>query len=266
MYNQDSPEVDTSTATSARIYDVYLGGKTNFAPDRAVAEHVKTALPGIDELARDNRRWMHRTTRNAAEAGIRRFLDIGTGIPTAPNLHQVANSVSPDCKVVYVDRDSIVLSDAKSLMKDTTPERTAYLLADVRDPRAILDSAEVRRLLADDEPVALSLNALVHFITDEDDAYGLVSTLVEALPSGSRLIMTSLTADFNPEEVQRAAEFYKSSDTKVQPRSEKEFRRFFEGLELTHGVTRPYEYLPDADTEPMTPETSNFHAAVGIKP
>ncbi|GDY49767.1 hypothetical protein SVIO_003900 [Streptomyces violaceusniger] len=173
----------TDKAHSARMYDFYLGGKDNYEADREAAGKVAAAYPGIFVCARENRAFMHRATRVLArDHGIRQWLDIGTGIPTKPNLHEVAQSVAPDARIVYVDNDPIVLVHAQSLLTSSAEGRTAYIRADVNEPDAILQSPELIETLDLTKPVALSLNALMHFVTDAQDAHGIVRRLMGALP------------------------------------------------------------------------------------
>ncbi|WP_217146823.1 SAM-dependent methyltransferase, partial [Streptomyces sp. AC627_RSS907] len=166
--------IDTSKPHPARMYDYYLGGKDHYEVDQQAAEKVVEINPGIKICAGTNRRFMHRATRYLAAAGVRQFLDIGTGIPTEPNLHQVAQSVAPEARVVYADNDPIVLTHAQALLRSTREGRTAYIHADVREPEKILAAQELRETLDMSQPVALSLNALLHFVPDEFHAYDLV--------------------------------------------------------------------------------------------
>ncbi|MGH3325051.1 MAG: SAM-dependent methyltransferase, partial [Streptomyces sp.] len=228
----DGPEIDTSRPHSARVYDYWLNGKNHYDVDAAAAEAVVKVWPGVVLGARLNREFMHRATRwLAAEAGIRQFLDIGTGIPTEPNLHQVAQSAAPDARVVYADNDPIVLRCAQALLRSTPEGRTAYVHADFTDPDSILAAPELRETLDLNEPVALSLIALLHFITDERGAYETVARLMEALPSGSYLVVSHATADFDPDLLTRVAEAYQSTVTEGQIRSSAEVTRFFDGLD-----------------------------------
>ncbi|BFO18079.1 hypothetical protein SHKM778_44670 [Streptomyces sp. KM77-8] len=178
-----SRDLDTSRPHSARMYDYYLGGKDHFPVDKQAAEAAAEAYPGIFTCARENRAFMHRATRVLAqEHGIRQWLDIGTGIPTEPNLHQVAQSVVPEARVVYADNDPLVLKYAERLMRSTPQGRTTYIEADANDPDTLLNAPELSDVLDLSRPVALSLNALMHFITDSADPYGIVGRLMAALP------------------------------------------------------------------------------------
>ncbi|KOU77917.1 methyltransferase [Streptomyces sp. MMG1533] len=225
--------IDTSRPHPARVYDWWLGGKDNYPVDEELARKILAVDGTVLRGARANRRFMQRATRVAAEAGIRQFLDIGTGIPTEPNLHQVAQGVAPESKVVYADNDPIVLRHAEALLHGSPEGSTNYIHADVRDPDTIL------RLAAESldfgQPVALSLVALTHYLGDEsdgDDVHGLLKRYVDFLAPGSYLVLSQVTADLNPEAIEKAAEHFRRSGTSFHPRSLTEFSRFFDGLEL----------------------------------
>ncbi|WP_433455071.1 SAM-dependent methyltransferase [Streptomyces sp. CA-142005] len=269
-----SRDIDTSRPHSARMYDYYLGGKDHFEVDKQAAETVAAVYPGIFVCARENRSFMHRATRVLArEHGIRQWLDIGTGIPTEPNLHQVAQSVVPDARVVYADNDPLVLKYAERLMRSTSQGRTAYIEADVKDPTFLLNAPILSEVLNLNEPVALSLNALMHFITDEQDPYGIVNRLLDALPSGSALALSHCTPDLDPTTWQKVTDVYTNAGTPVQFRSRADVARFFDGLELLEpGITMGHRWRPDfssADAtaaEPPTDAQVSLWTGVGIKP
>jgi len=260
-------DIDTSRPHSARMYDYYLGGKDHFEIDQKAAESVAAAYPGIFVCARENRAFMHRATRVLArEHGIRQWLDIGTGIPTEPNLHQVAQSVVADARVVYADNDPLVLKYAERLMRSTPQGRTTYIEADVNDPGALLNAPELAAVLDLDRPVALSLNALMHFITDAQDPYGIVNRLLAVLPSGSALALSHCTPDFDPGTWQKVTDIYNGAGTPVQFRSRQDVARFFEGLDLLDpGVAVGHRWRPDGASEATDAEVSLW-TGVGIKP
>ncbi len=234
----------------ARVYDYFLGGKDNFAIDRQAAEHLLEAFPGFRTAARSNRMWMHRAARYVAERGITQFLDVGTGIPTSPNLHEVVQQVIPEARVVYADNDPIVLAHSRALLVSTPEGKTAYLEADVTDPQSIIESAEVKDVLDLSQPVALSLVGVFHYLPDALKPYDLVEQLLEPLASGSYLIFSHCTPDFAPELWERAIEVYKADGGDAQVRSKEEVARFFDGLELVEpGVSAPFRWHPDAETE-----------------
>jgi hypothetical protein len=250
------------------MYDWYLGGKDNYPVDEAMARQMVALEPRLSVMAKANRAFMHRATRWLAGQGIRQFLDIGTGIPTEPNLHQVAQQVAPDARVVYCDNDPIVLAHAAALLRSTPEGVTQYLQADARDPATILGGA--RRDLDLTRPVALSLLALLHFISDEDGAHALVSRLLAELPSGSYLVMTHSTADFTPKEsATTATEKLQAAGVTLALRSREEFARFFDGLELVGpGVEVIHRWHPELG-DPVPGQDDGImpgYAAVARKP
>ncbi|WP_081239122.1 SAM-dependent methyltransferase [Streptomyces viridosporus] len=241
--------VDTGRPHPARVYDWWLGGKDNYPVDEELARKILAADDTAVRGARANRRFMHRAVRTVAEAGTRQFLDIGTGIPTAPNLHQVAQGVAPGSRVVYADNDPIVLRHAEALLHGTAEGATEYVHADVRDVEALLRRAG--ETLDLDRPVALSLVALTHYLDDDpdgDDVYGLLERYVAALAPGSHLILSQVTPDLNPAAVEQAAHHFRSGGTPFHPRSLAAFSRFFTGLELLGpGVIPVHGWRPEAE-------------------
>ncbi|MFI0895648.1 SAM-dependent methyltransferase [Streptomyces sp. NPDC020983] len=253
------PVIDTSRPHSARMYDHYLGGKDHFEADRQAAEAIAGVFPGIGTCARELRFFMHRATRVLArEHGIRQWLDVGTGIPTEPNLHQIAQSVAPEAKVVYADNDPLVLKYAERLMRTAPGGRTAYVHADLREPDALLKSPEVAEVLDLTRPVALSLNAILHFVPDDQDPYGLVSRFVDALPPGSALALSHSTPEFAPEAWARIEEIYLQGGTPGKVRTLEEGKRFFEGLDLIDpGIAMVHTWRPDPEDEERVAALSN---------
>lgn len=233
----------------ARMYDYYLGGKDNFPADREAAERALAANPEFRSTARANRGFLQRAVRFAAGEGIDQFLDIGTGIPTVGNTHEIAQQVNAQARVVYVDNDPIVLTHARALMAGMGRGRTHVLQADLRDPSGILSAAEVREVLDFDRPVALVLAAVLHFLPDEAEPYKIVETLLDALVPGSLLILSHGTADFIPAETRdRVTGVYSRATAPLVGRSREEVRRFFDGLELLEPevVTVPL-WRPEAE-------------------
>jgi hypothetical protein len=231
----DRPPVDLQTERPhpARVYDYLLGGKDNFPADREAAEAGMRANPAGRTPPRENRKFLRRAVQFlAGEAGIEQFLDIGTGIPTSPNVHQVAQEVAPHARVVYVDNDPIVLAHARALLTSSASGRTEYIDADLRDVEQLLSSAQLRKTLDLDKPVALLLIAIMHFVPDEADPYGLTRRLVDALPSGSYLALSHLTGDFDAAAWERVAEIYRRTGVTMRVRSHEEIERFFDGLEI----------------------------------
>ncbi|MFB9237316.1 SAM-dependent methyltransferase [Plantactinospora siamensis] len=266
----DRPPVDLRTdyPHPARVYDYLLGGKDNFAADRAAAEKGLQANGNSRVPPRENRAFLARAVRYlAAEGGIRQFLDIGTGIPTAPNVHQVAQQVDPTARVVYVDNDPIVLSHARALLTGTEQGRTEYLDADLRDVDGILGSPRLRKVIDLDQPVGLLLIAILHFVGDSDQPYEIVRRLLDALPSGSYLALSHLTGDFEPAAWEKIAEIYRLQGVTMRVRPRAEIERFFDGLELVEpGLQVVTHWRPDADAEPPSDAAVSVYGAVARKP
>ncbi|MBR8639119.1 SAM-dependent methyltransferase [Streptomyces tuirus] len=239
--------IDTESAHSARIYDYILGGDDNYPADREAGDAMCREWPALPVHMRANRDFMHRAVRYLAEeAGIRQFLDIGTGIPTSPNLHEIAQAAAPAARVVYVDNDPLVLSLSQGLLSGTPEGRTAYVEADMRDPAAVLDAPGFRETLDLSEPVALTVIAIVHFMLDEHDAVGIVRRLLDPLPSGSCLAMSVGTADFAPDEVGRVAREYAARGMPMRLRTLDEAAEFFAGLDLVEpGVVQVHKWRPN---------------------
>ena len=263
-----SPEINTNVAHPARVYNYWLGGKDNFAADRALGDAIIKAVPSTVFGARANRAFLGRAVRYlAAEAGIRQFLDIGTGIPTAGNTHEVAQAIAPDSRALYVDNDPIVLAHAPALMTCNPVGSTAYIHADLRDPDKILNDPKLRATLDLSRPVALMLIAVLHFLTEEDNPQGIVSRLLDALPSGSYLTITHLTADFvSPEEAGVAKAAGRDAGVTYAPRTLAEVTEFFSGLDLVDpGVVPLLAWRPDGGA-PENPRAASVYAAIGRKP
>ncbi|MEV8544494.1 SAM-dependent methyltransferase [Streptomyces sp. NPDC051572] len=237
-------EVDTSRPHPARMYDFYLGGKDYYDVDQEAAEKVLSLHPDGKNLALSNRYFMHRAARMLAKRGISQFLDIGTGIPTEPNLHQVVQGVIPDARVVYVDNDPIVLRHAEALLRSTPEGETRYIHADVRESQKIIEGAQ--EVLDFDQPVALSMVALLHFIPDDDNPYDLIRELLRPLCPGSYVMLSHVTGDFDPKSWKQIISVYRESGISAQVRSRDEFKRFFNGLEIVDpGVCVATQWRPD---------------------
>jgi hypothetical protein len=251
------------------MYDYYLGGRTNFIADREAVGQVMAVFPAVLTAARSNRQFMHRSTRFLAESGLRQFLDIGTGIPNQPNLHEIAQSVAPQSRIVYVDNDPIVLAHAKALLQGHQAGHTAYVQADLAESAGILAAPAVSATLDLSRPVALSLNAVLNFVPDEDDAYGIVERLKDALAPGSALAISHGTRDFAPETIEKGLKVYRGAGTAVQARSHGEVQRFFDGWDLVDpGVTATHRWRPDpTDTlSDITDTEAAAYAGVALKP
>ena len=257
--------IDTSRAHSARMYDYYLGGKDWYPADQVAAEKVKQVFPFIVLGARANRDFMHRATRTLAQDyGIRQFVDIGTGIPTEPNLHQVAQEIAPESRVVYVDIDPMVLEYTDALTLSRPEGRTAYVHADLRTD-SILDEPALHEVVDLDRPVALSLLAVTHFLPDEHEPQRIVRSMVDRLAPGSFLVLSHATPDFNPD-AEKAVEVYRQSGTPAQIRTKDEILHFFDGTELIEpGLTTTPRWRPDGPSG-ITDEDAFFYAGIGRKP
>ena len=263
-------DLQTDRPHPARVYDYLLGGKDNFAADRAAAEEGLRANPNSRIPPRANRAFLGRAVRYlAGEAGISQFLDIGTGIPTSPNVHEVAQAVEPAARIVYVDNDPIVLTQARALLTAGPQGRTAYIDADLRDIDAILGSAELQRTLDLGRPVGLLLIAVMHFIPDEDDPWALAARLLAALPSGSYLALSHLTGDFDPAAWAGVVAIYRRSGVTMKVRPKPDIERFFAGLDLIDpGVVSLPRWRPDPSDvgRPPSDAAVSVYGGVARKP
>ncbi len=247
-------KLDTGIPHSARLWNYWLGGKDNFAADRQVADQILAMVPEMVASARADRAFLGRVVRwLAGEAGIRQFLDVGTGIPTANNTHEVAQQVAPESRIVYVDNDPLVLAHARALLTSHPAGRTDYLDADLRDPEKVLEGA--RRTLDFDQPIALTLLGILNFVPDDADAIGLVARLAEVLPPGSYVAISHPTTEINGETMIEALRLWNEGPAaKMVLRSAAQVRRLFADLELVEpGVVSCSQWRPDAgeSSEPV---------------
>ena len=260
-------DINTDVAHPARVYDYWLGGKDNFPADRALAEHIMEAIPTMRTMAAANRAFLSRAVRYLAkEAGIRQFLDIGTGIPTSPNVHEVAQAVTPDSRVVYVDNDPIVLAHARALLTSQEAGETSFIRADLRQPKSILDHPTLMSTLDLSQPVAVMLVAVLMYFRDTDNPnpFEMVATLLEAMPPGSYLAITHPTADFNAEAMGGAVAAAERSGVTLVPRNQAETEEFFAGLDVVDpGVTPVLSWRPD---KPPDDPRSAYWAGIVRKP
>jgi len=270
----DDPfEIDTSVAHPARRYDYWLGGTDNFEADRISGDAIVADFPTVPIAVRENRRFLRRAvTFLAAEAGIHQFLDIGTGIPSADNVHEVAQSIAPESHVVYVDNDPIVLAHARRLLAPSDCGTTVYIHADLREPDTIFGHPDLRKTLDLSRPVALMLIAVLHFFVDAADPYGHVARLVGALPPGSYLAMSHATADFMPAEISDdiddivRRESSRSRDP-AQFRDRAAFARFFDGMDLIPpGIESISDWRNEnpSDRRPSAADTMTYGAVARI--
>ncbi|MCL7382542.1 SAM-dependent methyltransferase [Streptomyces sp. 35G-GA-8] len=247
------------------MYDFYLGGKTNYAVDRAAGREVIKAFPAVETAARANRAYMHRAVRYLAHRGVRQFIDVGAGIPTAPNVHNVVQAVEPECRVVYVDNDPIVLVYADSLLHGAPEGRTGYAHADATRPDDLLAAVKAENIIDFDRPIGLSLHALLHFVPDEQNPYGLVAHLLDELPAGSYLSLSHCTGDFAPEAWQAIVETYAQRATPVQVRSRGEVLSFFNHLDLVEpGITLAHRWRPEPGSGPSLVSDAQVSLYVGV--
>jgi len=259
-----TPKIDTTVPHSARIWNHWLGGKDNYQVDRDAGEQYRQTFPGVVDVARASRGFLTRTVRYlAGPAGIRQFLDIGTGLPTVDNTHEVAQRVAPECRIVYVDNDPMVSVHARALLVGNPAGATAYLDADLREPDAILTQA--KNTLDLHQPVGLVLSGIMGHVPDTGQAYAIVAHLMEALAPGSYLSLNDGTSVVAGEAVEKAQQGY--DDTGAVPytqRTPEEIAGFFDGLEpVPPGVVSCPQWRPDADTS--GPELVDAFGGVGRK-
>jgi O-methyltransferase involved in polyketide biosynthesis len=260
------PGIDTTRAHTARVWNYWLGGKDNYPVDCEVGEQVFAVLPDIVDAARAQRGFLVRAVRYlAGEAGIRQFLDIGTGLPTAGNTHEVAQASAPECRIVYVDNDPLIMAHARALLTSTPEGATDYIYADLRDPDTILQKAA--RTLDFTRPIALMLLGIMEHILDTNEARAIVNRLLDALPSGSYLALCDPTTEVRPEMMRQAVRQWNNNATPpIAARSRQELIRFFDGLELLEpGVVSASLWRPETTTIGTPLEVFNF-SGVGRKP
>jgi S-adenosyl methyltransferase len=262
--DQWSTAVDTSMSSPARVYDYWLGGKDNFAVDRKAAHDAIAVNPGILVEVRANRAFLGRAVRLlAAEAGVRQFLDIGAGLPSGDNTHEVAQRIAPDSRVVYVDNDPMVAAHARALLTSSAGRETCCLDADLRDVAALLDQA--RQKLDFSQPIAVLLMMLLHQIPDSGRPYELVSDVMAAVPPGSYLVLSHPASDIRAQSMADMAELLTRSGPPMTARSHAEVSRFFDGLDLVEpGVVALPNWRPD--TADVPPEYATGWCGVARKP
>ncbi|MGV4980854.1 SAM-dependent methyltransferase [Streptomyces sp. NRAIS4] len=254
--------IDTSKPHPARIYDYLLGGKDNYEVDQQAGDQLAAAAPEVWISVRANRAFLRRAVRYVVDSGVRQILDIGTGLPTSPNVHEVAQELAPDVRVAYVDNDPIVKAHADALL--SRAGTTSIVLADLRDPQSIVDHPEVRRTIDFGRPVALFLVAILHFIRDTDEPERIVATLRDALPAGSFLVLSHATGDF-ADDRREAEAVYNNATATMNLRSRDRVERFFDGFELVEpGLTQVPFWRPDT-TPPPRSEEIGFYGGVARK-
>jgi hypothetical protein len=263
--------INTGVPNPARIYDYFLGGKDNFPADREVAEQVVAIAPVARDIVEDNRAFLRRVVRFlAGEAGIRQFVDLGSGLPTQGNVHEIAQATVPDARVVYVDNDAMVVTHSRALLAG---EHTVAIEADLRDPDSVLEHPEVRQLIDFDQPIALLLLAILHFVPDDQDPFGVVARFRDALPAGSYLAISHGTRDIptrpdmSPEAMAemgaKVERLYQLTTASLVTRTRARVERFFDGFDLVDpGLVEIQLWRPD-ESEPLLP--GGFYGGVGRK-
>lgn len=258
-------EFDSGIPHSARMYDYWLGGKDNFTADREMAETFLHHIPSVREMAKENRNFVSRATHFLASEGIHQFIDIGTGIPTSPNLHETAQAVMPDARVVYVDNDPVVLAHARALMVSSTPGMVTYVDADLREPANVVTVPDLTATIDLGRPVGLMLIAVLMLISDAEDPHGNVAVLRDALPSGSYVALTHPTQDFDPEAVATVTAAATQGGMTFVPRSRGEVETFFGDWEMVApGLVPVRAWRPGQ--EPENAESAYYWAGVARKP
>jgi O-methyltransferase involved in polyketide biosynthesis len=257
---------DTSKPNAARLYDYLLGGKDNYAADREAAEELLKAVPDAARAARQNRAFLGRAVQFLArDAGIQQFIDIGTGLPTRANVHEIAQKSVPDARVLYVDNDPVVVVHAQALLADDAS--TVAINQDLRKPDQILTHPALRALIDLDKPVAILLAAVLHFIPDTEDPYAIAGTLKEPMAPGSYLLVSHVTGDdVSPEAAEQARKIYENTSTPGVMRPHAEIACFFDGLEIIPpGLVNASSWRADNSPLPRRPTRTIFYAGVGRK-
>ncbi|MEU9386926.1 SAM-dependent methyltransferase [Streptomyces sp. NPDC048279] len=254
-------EIDTSKPHPARIYDYLLGGKDNYEVDRKAGDQLAAVAPEVWISVRANRGFLRRAVRHVVDSGVRQILDVGTGLPTSPNVHEVAQEAAADVRVAYVDNDPIVKAHADALLNRAGT--TSIVLADLRDPKSVVEHPEVRRIIDFDQPVALFLVAILHFIRDAEEPERIVATLRDALPAGSFLVLSHATDDFA--ERSEAQAVYNNATASMNLRTRARVEQFFDGFELVEpGLVQVPFWRPDT-TPPDGSQEIGFYGGVAVK-
>jgi O-methyltransferase involved in polyketide biosynthesis len=257
------PGIDPFTPSAARVYDFMLGGKDHYAVDRELGERLLANAPISPWIAQQNRRFLGRAVRYCAEQGIRQFLDLGSGLPTQENVHEVAQRVDPGCRVVYVDNDPVAVVHAQALLAGGTG--VTAIRGDLRRPEEILAHEEVRRLIDFTEPMAVMMVAILHFIVDDDDPAGIVAGFAGAMPPGSHLVLSHATHDVRPQSASRARDIYRQASSPLVTRTKAEIAALLGGLALVDpGLVFTAQWRPHQEI--TSPERSGLYAAVARKP
>ncbi|RBY76419.1 hypothetical protein DQ238_17150 [Geodermatophilus sp. TF02-6] len=256
-------EVDLSRPSAARVYDFYLGGSHNLEVDRSMAREAISLWPDLPAIMQSNRAFLRRAVRHLAGQGITQFLDIGSGIPTVGNVHEVAQQASPDARVVYVDNDPVAVAHSRAILAGD--ERTAVVHGDLREPEAVLEDSRVRATIDLDRPVAVLMVAVLHFVRDEDDPARAVATIRDRLAPGSHLAISHASAEGRPDSAESHQELYRRTPTPMTMRSRAEIARFFDGFDLVEPglVWLPLWRPEDPSSAGDRPERMTGFAGVG---
>ena len=264
-------KLDIERPSPARIYDYFLGGYHNFEADRVVAEKFRKVLPDVPLYMRANRTFLRRAVRYLTDSGIDQFLDIGSGIPTVGNVHEVAQAINPEARVVYVDIDPVAVRQGEEILKGNA--NAIAIQGDLRQPEKILEDPDVRRMLAFDKPVAVLLMAILLFVTEDENAYRMVSTLRDALAPGSYIAISHPTDDNYPQEqreqVEQGKNLYAATGNPVNIRSFDQIKRFFDGLDVVEpGIVYISRWRPEGPDDLFfdQPESSGYYGGIGRKP
>ncbi|MEU4543528.1 SAM-dependent methyltransferase [Nonomuraea dietziae] len=253
--------IDSSVPHPARVWDYWLGGKDNYAPDRAVGDEILQVMPDLVVVARADRQFLGRAVRHLVGAGVRQFLDVGTGVPTADNTHQVAQRAAPEARIVYVDNDPIVLAHARALLYSTPEGATDYLDADLREPETILRGAA--KTLDFSEPIALMLLGVLEFVPEDEQVHAALGVLLEAMPSGSYLVVSHSVHGESMDDA--AAKWNASGATEIRLRTPQQLEAMFGGMELVEpGVVSLPRWHPDEATE-YTDREVHQYGGIGRK-
>ncbi|MEV0086068.1 SAM-dependent methyltransferase [Saccharopolyspora sp. NPDC050642] len=257
--------VDLEKPSAARCYDFYLGGAHNFAVDRELGRKVMEVVPNVQEVAVNNRAFLRRAVRYCLDQGVRQFLDIGSGIPTAGNVHEIAQAVDPGTRVVYVDNEPVAVAHSRSILGDN--KNATIVQADLVDVEDVLDAPETQRLLDFSQPIAVMMVALVHFVPDGSKPREVIRHYYDRLPAGSYLGFSHVTGDHYPEGVQGLVELYKSSTNPVTLRTRDEVAGMLDDFEIVEpGVVYVPDWRPDTEDDVWeNPERSIVYGAVGRK-
>lgn len=257
--------VETDMPSVARLYDFFLGGRHNFAADRELARQLLVAEPNARFIVAQNRAFLGRAVRFLLASGTRQFLDLGSGIPTQDNVHEIAQRGDPESRVIYVDNDPVAVAHSRQILSGN--ERVTVIQEDLRRPEEVLAHPEVTRLLDFSEPVGVLMVTILHFIPDADDPAGLVSRLTSNLVPGSHLVISHATHEAAPEAAAEVEKLYASTSATAHTRSHEQIRRLFTGFDLVEpGLVYLPQWRPDSQAAAEHPERAWFYAGVGRKP